>query len=554
MAKLTGKRLFAEAVKGYGITHVFNVPAILRTAMAQMEEMGITRVTTHHEIAAVYMADGYARASRKPGICMAQSVGAANMAAGLREPYLSYSPVIAITGGHHPESRYRYVYQEIEDFPMFEAVTKFNARVEKPERLMDLLRQAFRAATTGAPGPAHLEIPGASGEEWAEHGELELMVEEQFSRVPPYRPEPEAGQIREVAAFLAAAQKPVIVAGRGVVVSDATRELAELAEKLSIPVVTSPHGKEVLPADHPLLVGVSGRYSRWCANRVLSEADLVFFIGTRAGSLVTHNWKFPAPGTPVIQLDIDPVEIGKNYPVEAGVVGDAKVTLRRLIEALKPVARPAWAARANGLLREWWAEMVAVSNSDAVPIRPERICKEITDFLPENAVLVSDTGHSAIWTGTLVGLKHPGQRYIRCSGTLGWGFPGSIGVKCALPDRPVLCFCGDGGFYYHMAELETAARLGINVVVLVNNNGALAQEKGGFDKAYGGNQRGKARDMWVFKQADIATVANAMGCLGIRVDRANQIRPALEQAFAAKRPAVLDVRSDPEAQGGLPRG
>ena len=226
MAKLTGKRFFAEAVKGYGITNVFNVPAIIRPSLAEMEDMGITRVTTHHEISAAYMADGYARASRKPGICMAQSVGAANMAAGLREPYLSFSPVVAVTGGPHPDSRYRYNYQEIEDFRMFDAVTKFNVRVDKLERLMDLLRQAFRAATTGAPGPVHLEIPGASGEEWAAHGELELIVEEQFGRVPPFRSEPEMKQVRSVAALLAAAQRPVIVAGRGVVVSDATRELA----------------------------------------------------------------------------------------------------------------------------------------------------------------------------------------------------------------------------------------------------------------------------------------------------------------------------------------
>ena len=554
MGKLIFKRLFAEMVRGYGITHVFNVPAILRSALAEMEDLGITRVTTHHEISAVYMADGYSRAARKPGICMAQSVGAANMAAGLREPYLSFSPVVAITGGPHPESRYRSVYQEIEDLPMFEAVTKFNARVEKAERLPDLLRQAFRVATTGAPGPAHLEVPGATGEEMAEEGDLELIVEEQFGRVPAYRPEPEMSRVRDVAALLAKAQRPVIVAGRGVVVSDAARELAEFAEKLSIPVVTSLHGKEVLPADHPLLVGVSGRYSRWCANRILSEADVVFFVGSRAGSLVTNSWKFPPRGTPVIQLDIDPGEIGRNYPVKARVVGDAKVTLRRLIEAAEPAARPAWVARAQELLREWWAEVAAMANSDAVPIRPERICKEITGFLQEDAILVADTGHSAIWTGILVGLKRPGQRYIRCSGTLGWGFPASLGVKCALPEKPVLCFSGDGGFYYHMAELETAARLGINVVVLVNNNGSLAQEKRGFDSAYGGKQRGKAQEMWVFKQTNFAAVAEAMGCLGIRVERPSQIRPALEQAFAANRPVVVDVHSDMEAQGPQAKG
>jgi len=554
MGKMTFKRLFAEAIRGYGITHLFNVPAILRSALAEMENMGITRVTTHHEISAVYMADGYARASRKPGICMAQSVGAANIAAGLREPYSSYSPVVAVTAGPHPESRYRYVYQGIEDFPMFEVVTKFNARVEKPERLTDLLRQAFRVATTGAPGPVHLEVPGATGEEIAEEGNLELIVEEQFGRVPPYRPEPEMSRVRGVAGLLAAAQRPVIVAGRGIVVSDAVQELAELAEKLSIPVVTSLHGKEVLPAEHPLLVGVSGRYSRWCANRVLSEADLVFFVGSRAGSLVTNGWKFPRPGTPVIQLDIDPEEIGRNYPVKGGVVGDAKVTLRRLIDVAEPASRSDWVARARGLLGEWWAEMAAIANSDAVPIRPERICKEITDSLPENGILVADTGHSAIWSGILVGLKRPGQRYIRCSGTLGWGFPASVGIKCALPDRPVLCFSGDGVFYYHMAELETAARLGINVVVLVNNNGSLAQEKRGLDSAYGGNQKGKAREMWVFKQTDFAAVAEAMGCLGIRVEQPSQIRPALEQAFAANRPVVIDVQSDIEAQGPQPRG
>jgi acetolactate synthase-1/2/3 large subunit len=397
-------------------------------------------------------------------------------------------------------------------------------------------------------------VPGGTGEEIAEEGELELIVEEQFGRVPAYRPEPEMSRVRDVAALLATAKRPVIAAGRGVVVSDAAQELAELAEKLTIPVVTSLHGKEVLPGEHPLLVGVSGRYSRWCANRILSEADMVFFVGSRAGSLVTNSWKFPPPGTPIIQLDINPEEIGRNYPVKAGVVGDAKVTLRRLIEVAEPAARSAWVGRAHGFLRDWWAEMTAMANSDAVPIRPERICKEITDSLPENALLVVDTGHSAIWSGTLVELKRPGQRYIRCSGTLGWGFPASLGIKCALPGRPVLCFSGDGGFYYHMAELETAARLGIKVVVLVNNNGSLAQEKRGFDSAYGGNQRGKAKEMWVFKQTDFAAVAQAMGCLGIRVERPSQIRPALEQAFAANRPVLLDVHSDLEAQGPQPRG
>ncbi|MCL4531657.1 MAG: thiamine pyrophosphate-dependent enzyme, partial [Actinobacteria bacterium] len=187
-------------------------------------------------------------------------------------------------------------------------------------------------------------------------------------------------------------------------------------------------------------------------------------------------------------------------------------------------------------------------SSDAVPIRPERICKEISDFLPENSVLVADTGHSAIWTGTMVNLNKPGQRYIRCAGTLGWAFPAAIGAKCALPDQPVLCFTGDGGLCYHLAELETAARAGINAVILVNNNSSLQQVKKGIDTAYGGKQWGRSKEMWVFNQGtNYARIAEEMGCLGIRVERPGEIRAALEEAFAANRPTVIDVVSDIDA-------
>ncbi|MGI5837103.1 MAG: thiamine pyrophosphate-binding protein [Chloroflexota bacterium] len=546
----TTAQLFAETIRGHGITHLFMVPAVFHTAMAAMEELGIRRVTTHHEVAAAYMADGYARASRKPGICMAQSVGAANVAAGLRDAFLSGSPVIAVTGGPHPDSRYRYLYQVIEDFPMFEPVTKFNARVDKPSRLADLLRQAFRVATTGSPGPVHLELPGRLGEGVNGEGDFEVIVEKQHSRYPAYRLEPEAEAVRQAASALVAAERPVIVAGGGVVASEAGAELVKLAEMLAIPVATSPTGKGSIPEDHPLAIGLVGSYGRWSANRIVEQADLVFFVGSRTGGLTTRNWATPPAGTPVIQLDIEPSEIGRNYPVQVGLLGDARVTLRRLMAEIQPLGKhsSAWAERAQGLLSQWRSEMAPLLGSDAVPIRPERLCREITDFLPEEGVVVADTGHAAIWSGTMIELKRPGQRFIRCAGTLGWSFPASLGVKCALPDKPVLCFTGDGGFYYHMGELETAARFGINTVVVVNNNGALQQVKKGFDRAYGGEQRGRAHEMWVFEEQNLATVARDMGWLGIRVERPEQIGPALEEAFAAGKPALLDVVTDLEAQ------
>ncbi len=548
VVKTTGQ-FYAKTLEAYGITHVFIVPAIFHQAMAAMEETSIKRVTTHHEMSAAYMADGYARAGRKPGIAMGQAVGAGNLAAGLRDAYQTCSPVIAISGGPQPDSRYRYFYQVVEDFPMFTPVTKFNAMVQRPDRLPDLLRQAFRVATSGAPGPVHLELPGRLGEQVAAEGEFEVIAEEQFSRYPAYRIAADPKLIEEAVALLTKAERPVIVVGGGVTASDARAELVALAEKLSIPVATSLNGKENIPDNHPLSLGNVGSYGRRAAAKIVEEADVVFFAGSRAGGMTTANWKLPKPGTTIIQLDIDAAELGRNYPIKVGILGDAKLALAQMVEAVeKPVSRPAWVAHAQETLGKWRAEVAPQMASDAAPIRPERICKEITDFLPENAVLLSDTGHAAIWTGTMVGLNKPGQRYIRCAGTLGWAFPATLGAKCALPDSPVMCFTGDGGLMYHLAELETAARAGINAVILVNNNGALQQVRKGIDTAYGGKQYGRAGEMWVFRAGtNLARIAEEMGCLGIRVEKPGQIRPALEDAFAAGRPALIDVVSDIEA-------
>ena len=548
MALMTGSRFFAEAMQAYGVTHIFFVPTMLLPAMAEMEDMNIRRVVTHGEKAAAYMADGYARASRRPGICMAQNVGAANLAAGLRDAYMACSPVIAITGGPDSESRYRHLYQEIEDFSMFEPVTKFNARIDRLNRLPDLLRQAFREATSGAPGPVHLETRGSHGQVVEEEGDLELIVEERHKEFPAFRPEPELERVRDAAAALRQAQRPVIVAGGGVTASQAAQEVVELSEKVSIPVATSLNGKGTIADDHPLSVGVVGTYSRSCANRAVAEADLVFFIGSHTGSQVTNNWKIPRPGAAVIQLDISAADLGRNYSNTVSLLGDAKATLRKMIEALQPMEpRTSWIRRVQQLVSEWRDQVAPLRDSDAVPMRPERLGKEITEFLPPDAVVVSDTGHSGIWSGTMIDLNKPGQRYIRCAGSLGWAFPASLGVKCALPDTPVLCFTGDGGFYYHLAELETAVRFGINAVIVVNDNHSLNQETRLFDSAYGGQQRGRAGEMWIFEDINLAKVAEAMGCFSVRVERPSDIQSVLERAFAANKPAVIDVVSDIKA-------
>ncbi len=548
MAEMTGNRLLAEMLKAYGVTHVFFVPGIIRPALAEMEEMGIRRVVTHHEVAAAYMADGYARASFKPGVCLAQAVGAANLAAGLREAWMYGAPVIAISGGTDPDTRYRHVYQEIEDFPMFGSVTKANYQVERGHRLPDMLRLAFRTATTGRPAPVHLRLPvsGAEGSELTDVQDFEAIIEERYSQVPAFRPEPDMGLVQEAAKLLSAAQRPAIVAGGGITNSQAESELIRLAEKLQIPVAYNLNAKGCIPENHYLAMGTPGRYGRVQVNQALAEADLVFFVGSRAGSLTTNSWKFPPQSTPIIQVDIDPTEVGRNYPVKVGIVGDCKLTLSRLIEVVEPVpTRPAWQARTRELVEAWRAdEFTPYANSDATPIRPERICKEISDALPENAIMMACTGHSAIWTGTMLELKKQGQRFIRCCGTLGWAVPASIGVKAAVGDSPVVVFTGDGGMMYHLAELETAARQGLNVIWVVNNNAALAQTKRGLDAAYTGKAWGKADEMWVFEAVNFAKAAEVLGCVGIRVEKPEELRPALDRALAANRPVVVDVLSD----------
>ena len=552
MPSMTGGRFIAETVHGYGITHVFFMPYIGPRALMEMEKLGIKRVQTHGEKAAAYMADAYARVRRGPGLCMAQAVGAVNLAAGLQDAYLACSPVIALTGRELLISQQRHAYQEVDHVNPFSAVSKYSAYVSTPEHLPVYLRQAFRAATTGTPGPAHLDFEGIAGQGVVElEADLEVIVEDAFTHLPPFRPEAEISAIDAALHLLNGAERPVIVAGGGVLASGARNELIELAEKLAVPVATSLNAKTMFPADHELAVGVPGSYSRACSNQLLCEADLVFFIGSHTGGQVTNAYQIPPQGTPVIQLDINPEEIGRNYPVQVGLQGDVKSSLRRMIDRAAPVeTRTAWVGRVQERVQEWKADVAPLVNSDILPMRPERLCRELSDYLPSDAILVSDTGHAGIWTGTMLDLKHADQSYIRCSGSLGWGLPAAMGAKCAQPDRPVLCFTGDGGIWYHIAELETAVRCGINTVTVVNNNHSLNQEQGGVEQTYGGRTSG-SDELWLFEDADFARIAESFGALGITVNKPGELPGALDRAFASGRPAVVDVKT--HVEGIAPR-
>jgi acetolactate synthase-1/2/3 large subunit len=552
---VTGSEYLAHALERYGVSHVFFVPTILSETLFQIEERTqIERILTHGEKAAAYMADGYARASGRVGVCLAQMVGAANLASGLRDAYLGCAPVLGITGGPYAETRDRNAYQENDDLTMFPSVTKFSARVDSAERLASTLAQAFRSATSGKPGPVHLEFAGHFGEV-IEEGEARPGPEPdaRFGRIPPLRPCADEDAIAKAAVLLTSAKRPIIVAGGGVRSSGAEQTLRQLAEELAVPVATSLNAKDVLPGAHPLNVGVVGLYSRKSANQAVLESDLVFFVGSKTGSQVTHSWRIPPEGRDIIHLDIDPAELGRNYATRAALCGDARATLERLcgiVDSSTAATRKPWVARVSGYVQEWRDENLDAMTTDSEPVRPERVCGALTDQLPDDALVVADTGHAGMWVGGMLDLRD-GQRFIRTAGSLGWGLPASIGAQLAQPDRPVVLFTGDGGFYYHLSELETAARWRVPVVFVVNNNRSLNQEVEVYEPAYGGELHGRHHELWQFTDVDFAKVAESLGVRGIRVTRGADLPSALDEALSARAPVVLDVATDIEAMAPL---
>ena len=547
MTNMSGAEFIASFLERNGVTHVFLMQSVLvNTQKALVRSNRVQPVVAHSEKSAAYMADGYARACGRPGVCLAQKIGASNLAAGLRDAYLACSPVIAMAGGAYLETQDRHTYQQVDDMTAFKPVTKFSARVDLLDRLPDVMRQAFRAATVGTPGPVYVEVAGHSGEPIEDAlGDLDVSVDTAFQCLPPFRPAPPADAVGAAIERLAAAERPILVAGGGVRASGAESELVAFAERLQIPVATALNAKDTVPGAHPLSVGVPGTYSRESANRAILESDLVFFIGSHTSSQLTCNWQVPRRGTAVMQLDINGEELGRHYPNDVSLIGDAKTGLAMLIEAAQgedASRRQDWVARTQSLVERWRTEMAPHMSSDASPVRPERVCSVLSEWLPPDAILVSDTGHSGMWTGGVVDLKS-GQSYLRAAGSLGWSFPAGIGAKLAQPTRPVVVFSGDGGFWYHFPDLETAVRANVPLITIVNNNSSFNQGMH-IDAADGYYAPGT----WQFEAVDFARVAEDLGALGIRVEKPEELVHALDRALASGRPSVIDVVSDIRAQ------
>jgi acetolactate synthase I/II/III large subunit len=550
---MNGAEWLARALAGTGMTHVFFVESVLRRTLLQLADLGVKPILAHSEKAAAYMADGYARIAGRPGVCMAQSVGAANLASGLQDPYLGRSPVIALTGRKEPSFQHRNSYQEIAHAPLFAAVTKFSTPVDSTAELPRLLRHAWRAALADPPRPTHLDFCGLQGDviELGQTSEPPL-IDPETRQIPAHRPVADAADIERAAAALSAARRVAIVAGDGAAASQAGPEILALAEALAAPVATTLGARGIIPTRHRLSAGVAGSYSAPPANRIVHSAELVLFVGCDTGDQVTLNWRVPSRDTTVVQIDADPVELGRSYPNTTGVLGDPKATLARLNQVIgHPTRDTGFAEEVARIVADWRATTAPLIESDTAPPRVERLCAEVTRTLPSDGILVADTGYSGIWTGTMVDLNAAGQTYLRAAGSLGWSFPASLGAKCAAAGRKVLCFTGDGGFYYHLAELETARRCGIAVTVVVNNNSGFGQNLTGVRRV-AGNRPGSGEELIRFGPTDFTAVARSFGVRGVRVERAAEIAPALAEALRADEPVVVDVVTDLEPRAPEP--
>jgi acetolactate synthase I/II/III large subunit len=543
----------AESFARHGVTVTFgqSLPSAFHLAAPLV---GIRQATYRQENAGGAMADGYARISGRVGVVTAQNGPAATLlVAPLAEALKASVPVVALVQEVTRATTDKNAFQELDHLNMFAPVAKWVKRIDRADRLEDYVDMAFVAAGSGRPGPAVILVPA------------DLLVEDapqpsprtaRLGAYPLDRTVADPATIERAASMLAAARHPMIFAGGGVHLSAAHDELAALRETAHLPVATTTMGKGVVDEAHPLTMGVigyvMGKGARTFAMRpMLERADLVFLIGNRTNQNGTDSWKLFGPDTKFVHLDVDPLEIGRNYE-SARLLGDAKLTLAALTEAMRrrdlsvrKAARPALEREIAAAVTAWHETIARLRARDGGPVRPERVMAELDKRMTPDDIAVADASYASIWIVGGLTSRKPGQRFLTPRGIagLGWGLPMAIGAQMAAPTRRVTCLCGDGGFGHSWAELETLRRLDLPIVVMVLNNGILGYQKHAEDTMFG--EHTSAVD---FTEVDHAAIARACGVRGVRVARGEDVGAALDAAFASGKPALLDIVTDADAK------
>ncbi len=550
---MTGGEAVVEMLRQFDVEMMFGLPGDQTHLYdALYGQADIRHMLVRHEQAAAHMADAYARKTGKVGVCDASiGPGATNLISGIAEAFASGIPVVAIVSDVRSDWRGRDSFQEVDQVNVFKPITKKVFSVDHTERVPELVRRAFQIATTGRPGPVLLSFPIDVLRDRHTFMPADLNVDSRYGRFPANRMTPPVEDIEASVDSLLAAERPIILAGGGVVASDAMAEVRELSELLDIPVATTFMGKGTIAENHPLSLGPFGLIGRASTNAYVLEADLALALGTRFTNVDTMAWGVPSSDTEIVQVDIEPTQIGRNYPADHALPGDIKAVLQVMLETLRGrgVAATATPQRdaVSAVTARWRTEKgiesaIAVDD-DTSPVHPLQVIRALRNVMAPDDAIVCDSGFNQIWGGQYFEVREAGRYYLgpRGFGVMGFSLPAAISIALACPDQRVVALCGDGGFAMVIQELETAVRCGANITVCIINNSNLQFIRD--------NQRLLFESRFIsteFSELDYASIARAFGCAGIRVERSGDLETALAEALANEQPTVVDVRVDGE--------
>lgn len=536
-------------LREYEVNYVFGLPGETTLPLYNewFEFTYVKHVMLRDERSACFAADGYGRSSFKPGVCESPSVGATHVIPAVVEAFKSSMPMVVITTDMPLYLEKRNALTAFDQTAIFSGIVKESITVYRGQDIPYVIRRAFRVATTGRPGPVHIRIPMNVLEEEAEPSDV--YAQKEFSRYPGHRPAASRESILKAVDMLLKAERPLIVCGQGALYSQAWEELVELAELLEVPVGSTMTGKGCFPETHPLSIGVVGsRGGTEFSNSILKSSDLVFYIGSNTDQAATDNWTLPQAGTKVIHLDICEAEVGNNLRTDVTLVGDAKATLKELISILKSKVkreRSEWINYVRSRREAYEARLLAyiTTAQDEYPIDPVAFSKKFEELLPRDYVIVCDPGVSAIYTSAYFKVKEPGRKLIfnYSIGALGYAIPASIGAALADSRAMVFALTGDGSFGFVAGELETLARLGLNVKIILYNNQSFGWIRASVLMRYG--PRYFATD---FRPVDYVKVAEGFGLQALRVEEPKDVEPKLRELVEIKGPALLDLPVLPE--------
>jgi acetolactate synthase-1/2/3 large subunit len=549
---MTGAEALVRMLQLYGVKHIFGLcgdTSLPFYDALQRLDHGMTHILTRDERSAAYMADGYARVSGRVGVCEGPSGGGATyLLPGIVEANESSIAVLGITTDIATTSRGRYTLTELDQEALYRPLTKRTEVIDRADRLPEAVRRAFRAMTTGRPGAAHLGLPFD-----VQNGELpatSVWAEEDLGTYPARREAPEAAAVKRAAALLRAARLPIFVCGGGVVIAGAQQELAQLATKLGAPVATTVSGHGSLADDHPLSLGVVGSNGGTVPTReALMQADLVIFVGCRAGSVTTERWRHPAPGVKVIHIDADPMVPGAIYPTEVTLVGDAKLALAQLLSEISATEKRKGEDIVRNAKQTKFAEFRALAARNDAPILPERIVATLNEVLPRDATVVCDPGTPCPYFSAYYEFREAGRYFIsnRAHGALGYSMAAAVGAHYGRPQSKSVSVMGDGSFGFTAGEMETIVRLKVPLMMVVISNSTYGWIKAGQKSGFG--QRYFSVD---FSRTDHAKVAEAFGVKAWRVERAEDLKKAFAAAAEHGGPALVDVIAQPLHEARAP--